>query len=245
MIWLQNEEERKIYQAIGVIPKDFNEFDKTNLLKKNQVNDQEYILVPEWTENVETEVWPGRQNSYSKDDSKIVTGLKCSRLEKGYVQTFLKYYHPLYLTMCICNMLKDTKEVVSLLGFFEKFVDNNTESEIAAFKKAKQIITSLDESSIDNETFKSSVLMMWPVLGYFATELYENIVEIAPLENGCVHTYDEIDTIKENIDICHKRNITIEYNQMKQYNTILEASKHAEYNKEVLALVKKIKGRLC
>ena len=34
MIWLQNEEERKIYQAVGVIPKDFNELAKTNLLKK-------------------------------------------------------------------------------------------------------------------------------------------------------------------------------------------------------------------
>ena len=45
MIWLPNEEERKIYQAVGIIPKDFNEFDKTNLLKKNQINDQEYIFV--------------------------------------------------------------------------------------------------------------------------------------------------------------------------------------------------------
>lgn len=34
MIWLPNEEERKIYQAVGVMTKDFNEFDKTNLLKK-------------------------------------------------------------------------------------------------------------------------------------------------------------------------------------------------------------------
>ena len=78
-----------------------------------------------------------------------------------------------------------------MLDLFNKFEKLDVSRELEAFKKAKELIEALSESSIDVETFKRSIQMMWPIFGYFATEIVDNM-EFVPLEDAEVFTYGEI-----------------------------------------------------
>ena len=110
------------------------------------------------------------------------------------------------------------------------------------FKKAKKIIESLSKSSIDTETFKTSVQRMWPVFGYFATEIFGDI-EFIRVENLPVYPYDKISETKENLAFCNNRGIKITNEQKEIFNQIISTEQNAINNSKVLSLARKVYKR--
>lgn len=240
MILLPNDEKKIIYPAVAVMDKDFSIRD---LYETYKIGVSDFVL-----DFDETKI----EKSYSSDGSfepcftsgeihaehwikPKWDGRMCEEIKLAYV-------HPLKLAN-IKSFHMGARENADpyeyeMLDLFNKFEKLDVSRELEAFKQAKELIEVLSASSIDVETFKRSIQMMWPVFGYFATEIVGNM-EFVPLEDAEVFTYDEINEKSELLDYCKRFELSMEKSREKEVLKIVDVKKKAKHNEQVLSLARK------
>ena len=244
MILLPNDEKEIIYPAIAVMDKDFS---IRNLYATYKIGASEFVL-----DFDETTI----EKSYSSDgsfESSFRNGeihaehwIKSKWDGRMCEEIKLAYIHPLKLAYIKSFHMGARKNAepyeYEMLDLFNKYEKLDVSRELEALKKAKELIETLSESSIDVETFKRSIQMMWPIFGYFATEIVDSM-EFVPLEDAEVFTYGKINEKSELLDYCKRFGLSMEESREQEVLKIVNAKEKALYNEQVLSLARKVNER--